>query len=310
MSLAAIIREGQCPGLAGLSEQIRIDDALARATEHLREFSESPRLDAELLLTQTLDVQRSYFFAHPEDTLDSAAADRFFSAIARRVQGQPLAYIHGKKEFWSLMLTVSPDTLVPRPETESLVQEALALIPRHEPCDVLDLGTGSGAIALAIASERPMAQLVATDISDPALAVARENARQLELINIRFARGDWIEPVRGLAFDIIVSNPPYVRSNDAALRKLRHEPISALSAGEDGLEAIRVLAQQCMAVTKPAGALLLEHGADQQDAVTAILAGAGWTDIRCSKDLAGKPRVAIATRPRPAAIAGSHSEGS
>jgi release factor glutamine methyltransferase len=310
MNLAAIIREGQCPGLATLGEQIKIGDALVKATEQLREFSESPRLDAELLLTQALDIQRSYLFAHPEDQLDSAAADRFFSAIARRAQGQPLAYIHGKKEFWSLMLTVSPDTLVPRPETETLVQEALALIPHHEARDILDLGTGSGAIALAIASERSMAQLVATDISEPALAVARDNARQLELINIRFAQGDWIEPVIELAFDIIVSNPPYVRSNDAALRQLKHEPISALSAGKDGLEAIRVLARQCMAVTKPGGALLLEHGADQQDAVTAILASTGWTDIRCSKDLAGKPRVAIATRPRPAAIAGSHSEGS
>ena len=310
MNLAAIIREGQCPGLAGLSNEIRIDDALARATGKLREFSESPRLDAELLLTQALDVQRSYLFAHPEDTLDSAASDRFFSAIARREQGQPLAYIQGKKEFWSLMLTVSPDTLVPRPETETLVQEALALIPRDEPCDIVDLGTGSGAIALAIASERPMAQIVATDLSEPALAVARENAQQLELINIGFVQGDWIEPVMDRVFDVMVSNPPYVQSNDPALQELKHEPISALSAGEDGLAAIRVLAEQCRAVIKPGGTLLLEHGADQQDAVTAILADAGWSDIRCVTDLAGKPRVTVANWTRPAAIDESRGEGS
>lgn len=310
MNLAAIIREGQRPGLAGLSDEIKIDDALARATEQLRALSESPRLDAELLLTQALDVRRSYLFSHPEETLDSAASDRFFSAVARREQGQPLAYIQGEKEFWSLMLTVSPDTLVPRPETETLVQEALALIPRGEPSDVLDLGTGSGAIALAIASERPMAQLVATDISEPALAVARENARQLELINIGFVQGDWIEPVMDRVFDVIVSNPPYVQSNDPALQELKFEPISALSAGEDGLAAIRVLAEQGWTVTKPGGALLLEHGADQQDAVTAILADAGWSDIRCVTDLAGKPRVTVANWTKPATIDENHRKGS
>ena len=293
-----------------MSEQIRIDDALAKATERLRAFSESPRLDAELLLTQALDVQRSYLFAHPEDALDSAAAERFFSTVARREQGQPLAYIQGKKEFWSLTLTVTPDTLVPRPETESLVQEALALIPRNESCDVLDLGTGSGAIALAIASERAMAHLVATDFSEPALAVARENARQLELINVRFLPGDWVDPVADQCFDIIVSNPPYVRSDDPALLKLRHEPVSALSSGEDGLVAIRILATQCAAVIRPGGTLLIEHGADQQEAVSEILAAAGWADIRCIKDLAGKPRVTIASRPEAAAIDEGHREGS
>jgi len=293
-----------------LSEQIRIDDALAKATERLSAYSESPRLDAELLLTQALDVQRSYLFAHPEDTLDSAAAERFFSTVARREMGQPLAYIHGKKEFWSLTLTVSPDTLVPRPETETLVQEALTLIPRSEPCDVLDLGTGSGAIALAIASERSMAQIVATDISESALVVARENAQQLELLNVRFVPGDWVEPVGDQSFDIVVSNPPYVRSSDPALLKLKHEPVSALSSGEDGLAAIRTLAAQCGAVTRPGGTLLIEHGADQQEAVSEILAAAGWADIRCIKDLAGKPRVTIASRPEAAAIDEGHRVGS
>jgi release factor glutamine methyltransferase len=292
----------------GLSEQTRIDEALTKAIALLDEFSESPRLDAELLLTQALDVPRSYLFAHPEDTLDAAAEERFFSAVMRRENGEPLAYIHGRKEFWSLTLMVSPDTLVPRPETETLVQEALSVIPRNAHCDILDLGTGSGAIALAIASERSEAQLVATDLSEAALAIARENARQLDLINVTFLRGDWIEPVRDQTFDVIVSNPPYVRSNDPALERLQHEPVSALAAGEDGLAAIRVIAAQCGAILRPAGVLYLEHGAEQRDDVAAILQQADWTDIRCIKDLAGKPRVTTATRSK-TAIDESRSEG-
>lgn len=276
-------------------EESRIDDALALARQRLGEISESPRLDAELLLAQALDVPRSYLFAHPEDTLDVRSAERFFTAIGRREQGEPLAYIHGEKEFWSLALMVSPDTLVPRPETETLVQAALALIPRNQPCAILDLGTGSGAIALALASERPQALLTATDLSEPALAIARENARQLGLSNIAFAAGDWVEPVAGQRFDLIVSNPPYVRAADPALHALRYEPLSALASGDDGLRAIRRLAGECLAITRPGTALLLEHGADQEDAVAAILRAAGWQNIRCMRDLAGWPRVTAAT---------------
>ena len=287
---------------------MRIDEALVKGIERLGPFSESPRLDAELLLTQALDVPRSYLFAHPEDTLDSAAVDRYFSAIDRREQGEPLAYIHGEKEFWSLTLMVSPETLVPRPETETLVQEALTLVSRDQATDVLDLGTGNGAVALAIASERPLAQLTATDISKPALAIARENARQHDLINIEFIQGDWIEPVTGRIFDLIVSNPPYVQSDDPAIRNLTHEPISALAAGEDGLHAIRVLAEACKTVMRPGGSLLLEHGADQRQEVCAILDAAGWTDIRCIRDLAGKPRVTISISP--AAIDADDNVGS
>ena len=293
---------------ASMSDEIRIDDALARGVDRLAPCSESPRLDAELLLTRALDVPRSYLFAHPEDTLDVAAADRFFSAVERREHGEPLAYIHGEKEFWSLTLMVSKDTLVPRPETETLVQEALALISRDHSSDVLDLGTGSGAIALAIASERPLAQLVATDISEPALSIARENARQHDLANIEFVLGDWTEPLAGRTFDLVVSNPPYVKSNDPALLKLKHEPISALAAGEDGLEAIRNLAETSMTVIRPGGSLLLEHGAEQEQAVCAILDDAGWTAIQCVRDLAGKPRVTVAILP--VAIDADDSEGS
>lgn len=291
-----------------MAEEIRIDRALALASEQLGKVSDSPRLDAELLLTQAIDVPRSYLFAHPEDTLDSSASERFFSAIARREKGEPIAYIHGEKEFWSLNLMVSPDTLVPRPETEVLVQEALALIPEDCEADILDLGTGSGAIALAIASERPEVRVVATDISKSALGIARENARQLEIINVIFEPGDWIEPVRGRSFNVVVSNPPYVCSEDAALESLTYEPLSALAAGKDGLAAIRIIAAQCGDILEPGGALLLEHGAGQHGEVAAILADSGWNSIRCVSDLSGKPRVTVARWQ--SAIDESSSEGS
>jgi release factor glutamine methyltransferase len=174
-----------------LNEFVKIDTALADGTERLRSVSDSPMLDAELLLARALDVPRTYLVAHPEDSLDPAAVERFFSAIERRSDGLPLAYISGEKEFWSMTLFVSPDTLVPRPETEVLVQQALQRIPDGESFAVLDLGTGNGAIAMAIARERSNCNVTATDISDAALAVARENANRHALPNIEFLSGDW-----------------------------------------------------------------------------------------------------------------------
>ena len=284
-----------------MTDQFRIDQTLVTAAKALADVSESPRLDAELLLCQALDVPRSYFFAHPEDTLDAAAVARFVAVIERRCNGEPLAYIHGQKEFWSLSLMVSPDTLVPRPETEVLVQEALSLIPREQTVDILDLGTGSGAIALAIANERPQCQVTATDVSESALAIARENARQLDISNVTFEHGAWAAPVVNRSFDLIVSNPPYVRADDPSLTALTYEPLQALAAGDDGLDAIRILAAQCRPILRPAGRLLLEHGADQEEEVARILEATRWTEIRCIKDLAGLPRVTIAVR---------HGEGS
>lgn len=276
--------------------RMRIDAALERAIEELQ-VSESPGIDAEILLARALDVARSYLYAHPEDVLDEAAAGRFFDAVARRARGVPLAYITGVKEFWSLPLMVGPETLVPRPETELLVEIALGLLPRRRQCRVLDLGTGSGAIALALASERPNWQVSATDVSKEALAIARENARQLGLSNVTFLQGDWTEPVSGRTFDLVVSNPPYVRRDDPALPLLRHEPAVALTAGDDALAAIRVLARDCAALLPPRGPLLLEHGIDQQRDVGAILAYHGWTGIETFDDLSGRPRAALARRP-------------
>ncbi len=185
---------------------------------------------------------------------------------------------------------------MPRPETELLVNLALREIPRDAEWQVLDLGTGSGAIAVSIACERPLSRVTAVDNSEAALAVARENARALAPGNVTFELGNWTEPVTGRIFDLVVSNPPYVRAHDAALADLRHEPREALVAGENGLDALRVLATKCRDVLVGNGLLLVEHGADQAGDVAALLGAAGWTRIECHKDLAGLPRVTAARR--------------
>ena len=274
----------------------RIDLILGDAVTRLAAASDSPRLDAELLLCHSINLPRSYLFAHPEDVLDNTTFDRFDALLRRRLDGEPMAYIMGSKEFWSHELLVSPATLVPRPETELLVDLALREIPRKAEWQILDLGTGSGAIAVALAAERLMCQITAVDISEAALAIARENARQLELSNITFAHGSWSAPVRDRQFDLIVSNPPYVRAGDPALTNLRHEPVEALAAGADGLDAIRALAAECGQILKANGVLLIEHGADQYGDVAAILAASDWTDILNHKDFAGHPRVTAARR--------------
>jgi len=241
-------------------------------------------------------MPRSYLFGHPEDELDDLTAGRFASVLERRIGGEPMAYIMGTREFWSHELLVSPATLVPRPETELLVELALREIPRKAEWQILDLGTGSGAIAIAIAGERRMCQVTAVDISADALAVARENVRMLALGNVELELGSWTEPVRDRRFNVIVSNPPYVRSDDEALLKLQHEPQAALAAGTDGLDAIRVLAAECGAILADEGVLLIEHGAEQPVAVAELLEEHGWTDICCHNDLAGLPRVTVARR--------------
>lgn len=279
-----------------MNEFVKIEVALADAVERLAAVSDSPRLDAELLLARALDVPRSYLFAHPEDELDGAASRRFATVIENRAAGAPLAYITGEKEFWSMTLIVTRDTLVPRPETEVLVEQALQRISRDGVEKILDAGTGSGAIALAIAKERPLCEVVATDFSAAALAIAKENARQHSLPNIEFLLGDWLEPVAGQLFDVIATNPPYVPSEDPDLERLQHEPLAALASGADGLDAIRRIAVDALSVIKPGGSLLIEHGDEQHAAVAEILAQAGWTDIGVTNDLAGIPRVTTAAR--------------
>jgi len=275
---------------------VRIGAALEDVTRRLRGISDSARMDAEILLARSIDMPRSYLFAHPEDTLDEAACQRLRQVVDRRLSGEPMAYITGIREFWSLELMVSPATLVPRPETELLVELALRDIPREAEWKILDLGTGSGAVAVALARERSMCQITAVEKSVEALAVARENVRQLNLSNVTCLEGDWTEPVVGQQFNVIVSNPPYVRDDDAALAVLSHEPAAALVAGSDGLAAIRSLARDCGEILCVNGVLLIEHGTDQQHEVEALLLENGWTDVACHRDLAGRPRVSVARK--------------
>lgn len=289
-----MVRQGTQP----LNDYLRIFEALNDAVERLGKVSDSPRLDAELLLARALEVQRSYLFAHPEDEIAPTAAIRFESALTNRINGMPMAYIAGEKEFWSMPLVVSPATLIPRPDTELLVEQVLIRIPRMAKWKIADLGTGSGAIALAIAKERRLCHVTATDISEDALSVARENARLLALPNIEFSAGDWTTPIAGSVFDLVVSNPPYVATRDPHLAALQFEPTSALDAGKDGLDAIRRLAESVPDILRPGGSLLLEHGFEQAPIVSDILRRSGWCNIALINDLEGRPRVTAANRSR------------
>ena len=254
--------------------------------------------ESQRLLAAVLGQGRGWLLAQDQLPLDQATRTRFGEWVARRARGEPLAYITGQKEFWSLPLRVTPDVLVPRPETELLVERALALLPAAAPVRVADLGTGSGAIALALAHERPHWQVTATDRSPAALEVARGNALALGLARVRFLQGDWLAPLAGERFDLLASNPPYIGASEPALADpaLRHEPIGALCSGPDGLEDLRALIAAAPDHLLPGGWLLLEHGATQGEAVCALFASQGWTRVRCHADLAGKPRVSEARR--------------
>jgi release factor glutamine methyltransferase len=275
---------------------MRLDAAIADAVQRLTPVTESARLDAEILLCQTINMPRSYLFAHPEDELDDLSLARFKVLLERRLQGEPMSYITGTREFWSHALLVSPATLVPRPETELLVELALREIPRNAEWQILDLGTGSGAIAISVAAERSMCVVTATDISSDALGIARENVRQADLANVTCLQGSWTVPVEKQRFNIILSNPPYVRDDDDALANLRHEPLSALASGKDGLDALRILATDCVPILAADGWLMMEHGAEQKSDVADLLLAAGWAKIACHNDLSGHPRVTVARR--------------
>ena len=279
------------------TEHDSITEVLATAATRLASVSDSARLDAEILVARSINMPRSYLFAHPEEALDSVAMQRLADTIERRLSGEPMAYITGFKEFWSLELLVTSATLVPRPETELLVDLALREIPRDADWQVLDLGTGNGAIAVAIAGERPCCDITAVDASSEALAVAMQNTRRLDLPNVTCIEGDWAVPVADRSFRVIVSNPPYVGDGDTALDALRTEPNLALTSGPDGLDAIRRLARDCMPIIDSDGLLILEHGNEQRDAVVEILGSNGWRDIACFDDYAGNPRVTSA-RPK------------
>ncbi|WP_202844497.1 peptide chain release factor N(5)-glutamine methyltransferase [Luteimonas saliphila] len=255
--------------------------------------------EAEILLAHALRKPRGWLYAHASDALDTADASRFETLLSRRQAGEPVAYLCGRRGFWTLDLAVTPDTLVPRPETELLVELALAQLPEDRELELADLGTGSGAIALALASERPRARVAATDASAAALDVARGNARDAGLANVGFHPGDWFGAVPGRRFALVVSNPPYIAQGDPHLSQgdLRHEPAMALASGADGLDAIRVIVRDAPAHLHPGGWLLLEHGLDQGDAVRALLRAAGFGEVATHRDLEQRDRVSLGRIP-------------
>ena len=271
----------------------RVRDLLQRASAMIE------RVDAEWLLAHALDRPPGWLWAHADDAVEAPARERYEALLARRAAGEPVAYLTGTQGFWSLDLRVTPATLIPRPETERLVELALARLHADAPCRVADLGTGSGAIALAIARERPMAAVVATDASKAALAVAVANAQRNGIDNTWFRRGDWCEALGRDRFDLIASNPPYIALADPHLDQgdLRHEPPDALASGDDGLDAIRRIVRDAPAHLAPAGWLLLEHGWDQGQAVRALMAAAGFVEVRTEPDLEGRDRVTLGRRP-------------
>ncbi|MEJ2480672.1 MAG: peptide chain release factor N(5)-glutamine methyltransferase [Acidihalobacter sp.] len=288
----------------------RIDAALVSARECLGGIAESPMLEAELLLAHVLDKPRTYLRTWPERLLAPEQQTQLDTLLARRIAGEPLAYLLGRREFWSLDLEVAPGVLIPRADTETLVERALELIPPDSSARVADLGTGSGAIALAIAHERPRAAVVATDRSSGALELARRNATRLKLRNVDFRHGDWCDALGAEDFDLIVSNPPYIATDDPHLTQgdLPHEPAEALASGSDGLDDLRRIVGCARAHLRTNGHLLLEHGHVQGEAVRVLLHNAGFEAIRTHCDLEGRERVSeglhsdsadMRTTPRP-----------
>ena len=270
-----------------------IKTVLAESAQQLNGISDSPLLEAEVLLAFLLDKNRTYLRTWPDKTLSPEQLVDYRRLIANRAQGRPIAYLTGRREFWSREFLVTPDVLIPRPETELLVELCLALMPANQPCRLLDLGTGSGIIAVTLAAERPDAQVSATDISPNALQVAAENAEKHQVGRIQFYLSNWFESIPDGQYDLIVSNPPYIAEDDAHLQQgdLRFEPKSALIASDQGLKDIRLIAEAALARLAWGGYLLLEHGYNQQQSVQKLLAGYGYGNIQTHRDLSGQPRV-------------------
>lgn len=268
---------------------IDIQRAILQGIEVLHE-----RIDAEILLAHILGESRTYLYGHANDQLGAAEYKLFMDLVHERSAGVPIAYLTKMREFWSLPLTISAATLIPRPETERLVELTLDLVGDEPNAQILELGTGSGAIALAIAKERPNWQITATDISGPALQIAKANAAKLNINNISFYLSDWFDQIPQRRYQAIVSNPPYIAAADPHLSQgdIRYEPVSALVGGKNGLIALQYIIKHSYDYLLPHGLLLLEHGHDQKTAVLTMLMDAGFTDIGTWQDLQGNDRVA------------------
>ena len=276
-----------------------IEQILKRAEQKLTSCSDSPRMDAEILLASLLKKNRSYFMAFPEVVPSKAEQEQFETLLSQRLQGHPIAHIIGTREFWSLDLNVNQHTLIPRPDTEILIEYILHNFAQ-ENLKVADMGTGSGAIALALASEKPNWQISATDRSPEALETARGNATKLGLQNISFSQGNWFEALEANDLDLLISNPPYIPANDPHLTQgdVRFEPDTALISGEDGLDDIRYLIKHAVVYLKQDGWLILEHGYDQKQSVKDLFIAAGYRQITQKDDYAGNPRMTAALTPK------------
>lgn len=264
---------------------------LARARSRFPD-SASAALEAEVLLAHVLGVGRAWLFAHAGEAVPEGDASAFLQLVERRERGEPLAYLTGRREFWSLPLQVTPDVLIPRPETELLVETVLEFIPGDGAWRIADLGTGCGAVAIALASERPGCEVHATECSAAALRVARANVESLTPGRVRLHLGSWLEPLVG-RFSVIVSNPPYVAADDPHLQRgdCRFEPLQALTPGTDALAAIRHIAGHALPRLEAGGMLAFEHGYDQGKASRALLQGLGYAEVRTVRDLEGRERV-------------------
>ena len=276
----------------------RIDSAIRWARSRIEACCDSARLDAELLLAHCLDKPRSYLYSHPEEQLNAACWQLYQELVERRLEPTPIAYLLGTREFYSLQFNTRSQALVPRPETELLVEQALLLISPHQTMQVCDLGTGSGIIAITLKTERPLAQVYATDVDPACLELARENALQ-HRVDIEWIESDWYRKLpEALRFDLIVSNPPYIAADHPFLAQgdLPAEPQLALTPGSTGLEALQIIITGAHLHLVDGGYLVLEHGYDQQAAVAELLTANGFAEIHCEYDLNDLPRTSIAKR--------------